>query len=63
VGAEIEAADGSMRPAAGAQIEAADDGSMRLAAGAGIVFRYRLILHVGDAGAARIADRYREYAR
>jgi hypothetical protein len=39
------------------------DGSMRLEPGADLVFRYRLIVHAGDAAAARIADRYREYAR
>jgi hypothetical protein len=39
------------------------NGEMPLAKGASIRFRYRLIIHPGDAGEARIAEEFKKYAK
>lgn len=39
----------------------AKDGSYKLDQGESITFRYRILLHTGDAGAARVAEAYRNY--
>lgn len=43
--------------------DASKDASLRLAPGEHLRFRYRVIVHPGDAAAARIAGAYSEYAR
>lgn len=42
--------------------DASKDGSLRVAPGEHLRFRYRVIVHPGDAAAARIAGAYSEYA-
>lgn len=38
------------------------DGALRLGAGEAVIFRYRLLLHWGDASAGHVAQRYAEFA-
>jgi len=39
------------------------DGSMTIAPGQGLTFRYRLVVHPGDAASAKIGDLYRQWAK
>ena len=43
------------------QAQPAKAGDYKLEAGERVTFSYRIILHEGDAAAAKIADRYAEY--
>ncbi len=39
------------------------DGSVTIAAGQSLTLRYRVLIHHGDAGDAKVADKYEEYAQ